>query len=317
MPSDPSPASSAPPSTVLQSLSDDLAAAVEVASRSVVAIHARRRIPSSGVIWRPGIVVTAHHTVQREDGITVTLPDGTTVGASLAGRDPSTDLAVLRLEAEGGSAAQRPGSDEEIRVGQLVLALGMPGAAVTAAMGVVSATGGEWRTWHGGRIDRFVRLDVAVYDGFSGGPLVDARGRVLGINSSGLTRAAAMTIPAGTVERVAAQLLETGHVRRGFIGVGVQPVRLPAGTVRAHGLGRDVGLMVISVDEGAPAHAAGISLGDVIVAFDGKAVSDPAELLGALSGERVGGSATLRILRGGTPQDVRVTVGERSARGGR
>lgn len=312
-----SPAPSPAPSSALQSLSDDLAAAVEVASRSVVAIHARRRIPSSGVVWREGIVVTAHHTVQREDGITVSLADGTTVGATLAGRDPSTDLAVLRLESGAAPVAQRAADGEEIRVGQLVLALGMPGTAVTAAMGVVSATGGEWRTWHGGRIDRFVRLDLAIYDGFSGGPLVDARGRVLGINSSGLARAAAMTVPAGTVERVATQLLETGHVRRGFMGVGVQPVRLPAGTVRAHGLGRDVALMVISVEEGAPAHAAGVSLGDVIVAFDGNAVSDPSELLGALSGERVGKPVSLRILRGGTPQDVTVTVGERSARGGR
>jgi len=304
-------------SSALQSLSDDLAAAVEAASRSVVAVHARRRIPSSGVVWREGIVVTAHHTVQREDGITVSLDDGTAVGATLVGRDPSTDLAVLRLEPGAGTVAQHPADGEEIRVGQLVLALGRPGAAVTAAMGVVSATGGEWRTWHGGRIDRFVRLDLAIYDGFSGGPLVDAQGRVLGINSSGLARAAAMTIPARTVERVATQLLETGHVRRGFMGVGVQPVRLPAGTVRAHALGRDVGLMVISVEEGAPAHAAGVSLGDIIVAFDGTAVSDPSELLGALSGERVGKPVSLRILRGGAPQDVTVTVGERSARGER
>lgn len=309
--------SSAPsPSTALQSLSDDLAAAVEVASRSVVAIHARRRIPSSGVVWRKGIVVTADHTIQREEGITVSFADGTTVGATLAGRDPSTDLAVLRLDSTDSPAAQRAADGEELRVGQLVLALGMPGAAVTAAMGVVSATGGEWRTWHGGRIDRFVRLDLAIYDGFSGGALIDARGRVLGINSSGLARAAAMTIPALTVDRVATQLLETGHVRRGFMGVGVQPVRLPAGTVRAHSLGRDVALMVISVEEGGPAHAADVSLGDVIVAFDGNAVSDPSELLGALTGERVGKPVSLRILRGGSPQDVTITIGERSARGG-
>jgi S1-C subfamily serine protease len=307
--------SSTPPSSTLQALSDDLAAAVSTASSSIVAIHARRRIPSSGVIWRPGVVVTAHHTIQREDNIKVTLADGTTVGATLAGRDPSTDIAVLRLNSEVGLVAKRPDAGEEIRVGQLVLALGMPGNAVTAAMGVVSAMGGEWRTWSGGRIDRFVRLDLAIYDGFSGGPLVDARGRVLGINSSGLSRSAAMTIPASTIDRVAEQLLTSGHVRRGFVGVGVQPVRLTKGTVQEHSLGRDVGLMVISVDEGGPAHSAGVSLGDVIVVFDGRAVSDPAELLGVLTGDQVGKQATLRILRGGAPKDVVVTIGERGARG--
>lgn len=303
-------------STLLQALSDDLANAVQTASSSIVAIHARRRIPSSGVIWRPGVVVTAHHTIQREDNIKVTLADGTTVGATLSGRDPSTDIAVLRLNSEAGVVAKRSEAGDEIRVGQFVLALGMPGDAVTAAMGVVSATGGEWRTWSGGRIDRYVRLDLAIYDGFSGGPLVDARGRVLGINSSGLARSAAVTIPASTIDRVAEQLLTAGRVRRGFVGVGVQPVRLPKATIDAHSLGREVGLMVISVDEGGPAHAAGVSLGDVIVAFDGKPVSDPAELLGALSGERVGTKATLRVLRGGVPQELAVTIGERGARGG-
>lgn len=299
--------------TVLQSLSDDLAAAVAKASPSLVAIHARRRIPSSGVIWRPGIVVTAHHTIQREDRITVTLADGTTVGATLAGRDPTTDLAVLRLNSEVGVPIERA-PNGIARVGQLVLALGMPGPAVTAALGVVSATGGEWRTWHGGRIDQFIRLDLAIYDGFSGGAAVDASGRMLGLNSSGLARASAMTIPLATVERVAEQLLTTGRVRRGYIGLGVQPVRLPAGVVAAHSLPREVGLMVVSIEEGAPAHDAGISLGDVVVSCEGQAVADPSELLAALTGDRIGTAVTLRVLRGGTPHDIAVTIGERQKR---
>ncbi|MBK6308407.1 MAG: trypsin-like peptidase domain-containing protein [Gemmatimonadetes bacterium] len=236
---------------MLQSLSDDLAAAVAKASHSLVAIHARRRIPSTGVIWRPGIVVTAHHTIQREERITVTLADGTSVGATLAGRDPTTDIAVLRLNSEVGVPIERAATGAA-RVGQLVLALGMPGPAVTAALGVVSATGGEWRTWHGGRIDQFIRLDLAIYDGFSGGAAIDASGRMLGLNSSGLARASAMTIPLATVERVAEQLLTSGRVRRGYIGLGVQPVRLPAGVVAAHALPREVGLMVVSIEEGAP-----------------------------------------------------------------
>ena len=312
------PASTPAPTTpsVLQSLSDDLAAAVAKASHSLVAIHARRRIPSTGVIWRPGIVVTAHHTIQREERITVTLADGTSVGATLAGRDPTTDIAVLRLNSEVGVPIERAATGAA-RVGQLVLALGMPGPAVTAALGVVSATGGEWRTWHGGRIDQFIRLDLAIYDGFSGGAAIDASGRMLGLNSSGLARASAMTIPLATVERVADQLLTSGRVRRGYIGLGVQPVRLPAGVVAAHALPREVGLMVVSIEEGAPAHAAGISLGDVVVACAGEAVADPSELLAALTGDRVGTSVTLRVLRGGAPQDIAVTVGERQTRSDR
>jgi S1-C subfamily serine protease len=306
---------SASPS-VLQSLSDDLAGAVEQASQSIVAIHARRRIPSTGVLWRPGVVVTAHHTVQRDEKITVTLPDGSTAAATLAGRDPTTDVAVLRIESQAGVIAERTGSNQA-RVGQLVLALGRPGSAVTAALGVVSAVGAEWRTWHGGRIDQFIRLDVAVYDGFSGGPLVDASGRVLGINSSGLARASAMTIPASTVERVAEQLLSAGRVRRGYVGLGLQPVKIPAGLVKELNLSRDVGLMVVSLDEDAPAHAAGISLGDIVVSFDGTDVSDPTELLAALVGDRIGTQVTLRLLRGRASLDIPVTVGERPARGGK
>jgi len=305
------------PSTpsVLQSLSDDLSAAVATTTQSLVAINARRRIPSSGVVWRPGVVVTTHHTIQREENITVTLADGTSVGATLAGRDPSTDLAVLRLNTEVGVPITRAPSPA--RAGQLVLAIGMPGPAATDALGVVSATGGEWRTWHGGRIDQFVRLDVAIYDGFSGGPTVDAAARMLGLNSSGLARASAMTIPVATVERVAEQLLTAGRVRRGYIGLGVQPVRLPGGVVKSQALARDVGLMVVSIEEGGPADVAGVTLGDVVIAFDSQPLSDPSELLAALTGDRIAQGVTLHLLRGGAAQQVTVTVGERPQRSGR
>jgi S1-C subfamily serine protease len=299
---------------MLQSLSDDLAAAVATAAPSLVAIHARRRIPSSGIVWAPGVVVTAHHTIQREERITVTLADGSTVAATLAGRDPTTDLAVLRLDGAAEAAVPIARAAAPARVGQLVLALGMPGPAVTAALGIVSATGGEWRTWHGGRIDQFVRLDLAIHDGFSGGATVDASGHLLGLNSSGLARASAMTIPVATIERVAAQLLASGRVRRGFIGLGVQPVRLPAGTVKQHALARDLGLMIVSIEEDGPAHTAGLSLGDIVVSCEGTAVSDPSELLALLTGDRIGTAITLRLLRGGAPIDVAVTVGERQRR---
>jgi S1-C subfamily serine protease len=305
--------SAAVPAGPLTALSNDLAAAVDTVGRSVVAIHARRRIPASGVIWQPGVVVAAHHTIQRDDDITVGLHDGTTVPATLAGRDPSTDLAVLRLDGGTFASAAPPASSaaEAPRVGQLVLALGRPGAAVTASLGIVSAVGGEWRTWQGGIIDRFVRLDVSVYDGFSGGPLVDAAGRVAGINTSGLARASALTVPAPTVARVAGQLLERGHIARGWLGIATQPVRLPAGLQRRLGVEAGVGLVVVNVEPDSPADRGGVLIGDILLALDDRAVSEPGDVLAALNGERIGRPIALQVARGGRAERLAVTVGER------
>jgi len=295
----------------LTALSNDLAAAVDTVGRSVVAIHARRRIPASGVVWQPGVVIAAHHTLQRDDDITVTLHDGSTVTATLAGRDPSTDLAVLRLP--DGTAAAPPvaPSAETPRVGQLVLALGRPGSSVTASLGIVSALGGEWRTWQGGTIDQFVRLDVAVYDGFSGGPLVEATGRVAGINTSGLARATALTVPAPTVSRIAGQLLARGHIARGWLGIATQPVRLPAALQRSLGTQAEAGLVVVNVEAESPADRGGLLIGDILLALDDRAVSDPGDVLGALGGDRIGQAVALTVARGGRAERLTVTVGER------
>jgi S1-C subfamily serine protease len=297
----------------LAALSDDLAGAVERAGRSVVAIHARRRIPASGVHWRDGIIVGANHTIHLDEDITVALPDGSTVTASVAGRDPTTDLAILRVPAGALAVAERGGSGgtDDLRVGALVLALGRPGPSITASMGIVSAVGGEWRTWHGGRIDRFVRLDLAVYDGFSGGPLVSAAGRVLGIDSSGLSRASAIAIPASTVDRVVDELAARGHVARGYVGVAMQPVRLPEQASRGGDADADIGLMVVSVERGGPADAAGILLGDVLIDVDGTPVRDPAELLALLGPDRIGREVRARVLRAGAVREIGITIGER------
>jgi S1-C subfamily serine protease len=294
----------------LTALSNDLAAAVDTVGRSVVAVHARRRIPASGVVWQPGVVVATHHTIQRDDDITVGLHDGSTVEATLAGRDPSTDLAVLRLA--GTSSAQAAAvSPDTPRVGQLVLALGRPGASVTASLGIVSALGGEWRTWQGGTIDRFVRLDVAVYDGFSGGPLVDAAGRVVGVNTSGLARATALTVPAATVSRVAAQLLSRGYIARGWLGIATQPVRLPAALQQSLGTEATIGLVVVNVEPDSPADRGGVLIGDILLAVDDRPVSDPGDVMAALGGDRIGQAIALRVARGGRDERLTVTVGER------
>lgn len=309
-------------STSLEALSNDLAGAVERAGASVVAVHARRRIPASGILWRAGIVVAADHTVHKDEDVRVTLPDGTEVRARVAGRDPGTDLCILRLpdESRRGGAEAASVSRAPARVGQLVLAIGRPGAAVTASFGAVSAVGPEWRTWRGGRLDQFVRLDLAIYDGFSGGPLVHASGQVLGVCTSGLARGAALAIPAVTVDRVVDQLeAGGGRVRRGFLGVGTQPVVLPE-SVRARlapvgdAVPR-VGLMVVAVEPDAPADRAGILLGDVVVALGDEAVEDPRDVLALLGPETIGTELRLTLVRAGAPMTLTVTLGEQPTRG--
>jgi S1-C subfamily serine protease len=296
-------------SSLLQSLSNDLAQAVDAAGRAVVAIHARRRIPASGVHWRAGVVVATHHTIRRDDDITVTLPDGAKVSATLVGRDPSTDLAVLKLAAPGVATATL--HDGLPTIGQLVLALGRPGPRLTASWGVVSSVDGPWRTWQGGELDALVRLDVAIYDGFSGGPLIDASGAVLGINTSALARGVGLTIPVATVERVVAELLERGTIRRAYLGIGMQPVRVPQSLVAKLSLTSDLGLLVVSLESGGPADRGGLLIGDVLLEIDGAAVSDPADVLAHLGRDRIGQAVATRVIRGGQAKTVNVTVGER------
>jgi S1-C subfamily serine protease len=300
----------------LAALSDALAEAVERAGRAVVAIHGRPRIPSSGVLWRPGVVVAAHHTVRRDDDVTVTLDGGRTVPAQLAGRDPSTDLAVLTLEDRDAAPADL-GDSDALRVGHMVLAVGRPGEAVTASLGAVSATGGAWRTWGGGAIDRMLRLDLAIYDGFSGGALADVGGRVVGLNTSGLVRGGAVALPVSTVSRVVEQLLAKGRIARGYLGLGMQPVRIPAALARQLGLDTDAGVIVLGVEADGPGDRAGVLVGDVLVALDGTPVHDTSDVLAALGPDTVGRAVPVRVIRGGAVQDLTITVAERPRGGGR
>jgi S1-C subfamily serine protease len=309
-------ASASTQTSLLSGLSHDLAATAELVGRSVVAVHARRRIPSSGVVWRPGVVVTASHTVTRDEDIGITLASGRTAAATLAGRDPATDIAVLRLEDAAVPAVER-GTEDDLQVGRLVLALGRPGPHLTASLGILSAVGGEWRTWQGGKIDRFVRLDLSIYDGFSGGPLVEVGGRVLGLNTSGLARAMALALPVGTVDRVADQLLASGRVARGYLGLAAQPVQLPEGLRRRLELPGRLGLVIVNLETDGPAERAGLLLGDILVALEDQELGDPSDLIARLGPDRIGHPAALRVIRGGELLTVPVTVGERPPRRGR
>jgi len=293
---------------VLSELSEALAQTVESAGPGIVRVEGRRRLPASGIVWSAdGIVVTANHVVKQDSNIGVGLPDGQTVKAELVGRDPSTDLAVLKAETSGLSPAARAG--DSLHVGHMVLALGRPGRTVQATLGIVSALGDSWRTSMGGQIDRYLQTDVVMYPGFSGGPLVSATGEVLGLNTSALLRGVSLSVPAATLERVAGALVTHGRLRRGYLGVSTQPVRLPAAVKQA--LDQETGLLVVSVEPDSPADKGGLVMGDAIVGLGEATVRHHDDLLAQLSGEQVGQKTPIKIVRGGEVRSLNVTIGER------
>jgi len=293
----------------LVSLSNDLASAVERAARAVVTVHARPRLPSTGIVWRSGLVVTAEHTVRLESDLRVTWTDGQSAPATLVARDPGTDLAVLRVEESGRPAAEL-GDSGALRAGHLALAVGY---GPRASWGVISATGGPWRTWRGGDVDRLLRVDLVLYPGFSGGPLVDASGAVVGLVTSGLSRQLELAVPATTVSRVVDELVSRGRVSRGYLGVGLQPVALTEAFKRL-APGADLGLMVVSLEPEGPGARAGLLLGDVLTALEGTPLHDPGDVTAALAGRPVGSAVRVSLIRAGSPLDVSVTVGERPSR---
>jgi S1-C subfamily serine protease len=293
----------------LLSLSNDLASAVERAARSVVTVHARPRLPSTGVYWRPGIVVTAAHTVRVEEEIRVAWPDGRAVPATLVARDPGTDLAVLQVS-DANSPAAEVGDSADLKVGNLVLAVGY---GPRASWGVVSAVDGPWRTWQGGEVDRFIRVDLVLYPGFSGGPLVDASGKVAGLVTSGLSRQLELAVPASTVARIVNEVLATGRISRSFVGLGLRPVALPEALRQLAPGSSAHGLIVVSVEPDGPAAGAGVMLGDVLLALEGRPLRDLGDVQAVLGGRRPGAAVTASLVRGGAPLEVAITLGERPA----
>jgi S1-C subfamily serine protease len=298
-------------SSLLANVSDELAGAVERAGAAVVTVDGRRRHPASGIVWTAdGLIATANHVVERDEEIEIGLPDGRSASAELVGRDPGSDLALLRVAVSELAPLSR--STVEPRVGHIALAVARPGpSGVMASLGVVSAVGGPLRFRGGASLDRYVQADVAMLPGFSGGPLVDSVGNLIGLNSSSLGRAGQLTVLAATIDATVDTLLQHGRVRRGYLGVGAQGVRLPETLVRALDNGQELGLLIVSVEAGGPADTAGLMLGDVILAVDGMAVGQVEQLQEQLSGDRVGKSIPIRIARGGEPREIDVTVGER------
>lgn len=292
----------------LVSLSDALASAVETAGPSIVRVEGRRRLPATGIVWSAGgLIVTAHHVVEQDENIGIGLPDGRTVTAALVGRDPTTDLALLRAPAED-LAVPAWVDGESLHVGHLALALGRPGQSVMATLGIVSALKKDWRTPAGGQLDYYLQTDALMYPGFSGGPLVSAGGKFLGLNTSAMLRDVTLTIPAGTIRRVADALLQHGRVKRGYLGVGAQTVRLPKAI--AEQVGQETGLLLGSVEPGSPAEHSGLFMGDTLLSLDGQRTAHLDDLLAALSGDRTGKTVPVSLLRGGQVTEVNVLVGE-------
>jgi S1-C subfamily serine protease len=297
-------------SSSLVTLSDEFAAVVERTSKYVVSVHGHPRLSASGVIWKPGVIVTAEHSIRRDDEIRVTLPDGKHATARLAGRDAGTDLAVLKIEDSSGLAADvNPGVP---RAGEIALAVGRTqNTGISAVVGIISGVGGPWNTWRGGRLDRFIRLDLRLYPGLSGGAIVNAAGECIGIGTAGLSRSSPLAIAAETINRVAAELLEKGHVARGYLGVGLQRIALPEHLKTSLNLPDSRGLIALSVEHEGPAGKAGMVIGDILVALDSKPTQDTDDVQAVLGSEFVGKTVNASIVRGGVLKQVPIVVAER------
>lgn len=302
-------------SSVLETLSNDFAAAAGSVGASVVAIYGRRWMPSSGIQWRKGVIVTAHHTIRREEDITVTLGGGNSVKASLAGRDPSTDLAILKVADDSSLPLPPFGDSAALKLGHLVLALGRSrGSNLVASVGIVGGLGGEWEPRRGGRLEQHIRLSLELYPGFSGGPLVNAQGKVVGINTRGLSRGRGVTIPLATVNRVVDELIEKGHIAKPYLGLAMQPVAVPESLRGKIAASANNTLLVVHVEPSGPADKAGILLGDVVIELQGNAVEDTGDIQQLLGSAKVGDTVPATVLRGGAPVKVSITLADRPAR---
>jgi S1-C subfamily serine protease len=292
----------------LAAFSDQAQALVERAAGSVVAVDGGGR-GTSGIHWRAGIIVTAEEALERDEDIRIMTPDGRTVTAALVGRDPTTDVAVLRFQPDGLPAAATADAGA-LRAGQVVFAVGSYQGAPLASLGIVALAGGAWQSARGGTIDRLIRLDLSLSAAAEGGALVDTQGRIVGMTVLG-PRRRALAIPAATIDRAVDQLLAKGHVFRGYLGAGLQPVRLGRTSEDAQAAGGR-GILVVSVDPDGPSARAGLMVGDIVTSWDAKPIGRVREIMRHLGPDSVGHTVDLALLRGGAPAALKVVIGERA-----
>lgn len=296
------------PNSPFVAISEHTSALVQRTASGIVAVHGGGRWPSSGIHWRPGVIVTAEEALERDENIKLTLPDGRQVDSSLAGRDPTTDVAVLRFHPDGLPPAAT--ADAPCRAGDVVLAIGSHEGVPLAAFGIVALVGGAWRSVRGGTIDALIRLDLKLSRRAEGGALVDAHGRVIGMTVLG-PRRRALAIPSSTIDRSVDQLLARGRVFRGYLGAGLQPVKY--GQVSAEGQSPESGrgILVVSIDPAGPGARAGILVGDILTAWNGTPVDRVRDIMRLLGPESVGSTVHLGLIRGGSPDTRDVVIGER------
>ena len=296
------------------SLTNSFVPAVEKAAASVVAVHGRHRLNSSGVIWAPGLIITSDSALRRDDHLRVTLPSGETVPATLKGRDPATDVAVLAFDHAASAAPAF--TQQPPRPGQVIFTVGRTadtGPIVT--MGIISGVAQNWKTWRGGKLDEFVRLDVSLYPTSIGGAVVNAAGELIGIVSGGLSRSSVIAITKSTAERVAQGLSTQGRMARGYLGVGLQPVAIPNAVKQQLNLAQDSGVMIVSVEENGPAAKAGLMMGDVLLAVGEDRTTSVEALHAALDSSTVGRAMSASFLRVGAFHQTTVTPAERPQKG--
>ena len=291
----------------LSDLSRDIAGILERAAAGIVRVDARRGRPATGIVWSDNLVLTAEHVIEHDDAIQVSA-GGAVVKAAVAGRDPGTDLALLRTDGLTASPLARAAS-ADVRIGHLVLAVGRT-SELQVTLGIVSGLSGAFRSWRGGETERLIQTTAELLPGFSGGPLLDGDGRVIGINSWNFGRGITRAIPIETAAAVAENLQTHGRIRRAYLGLGAQPVRL--GEALRNQLGQDSGLLVVTVEAGGPAAKAGLMQGDTLVRVDGDPVRQLDELFGKLRAFDIGSTHRFGVVRGGELKDVSVALGERT-----
>jgi S1-C subfamily serine protease len=299
-------------SEALIELSNALAAATERAAIHIVAVHSGPRGSSSGVIWRAGIIVTADHALRSDEEIKVTLPEQRVVSATLVGRDATTDLAVLKC-AEAASPVPAFGDAAALAAGHLTLVVGRTRASgPVAALAAVSLAAAERRQWGGATLSPYIRLDVGLQPTAIGGAVVDARGNVVGIATPKFAGFGAIAIPAATVNHVADALLSKGRIPRGYLGVGLQPIRLPAELKQSTHRKGKTATIVLDVAADGPAHKAGLLIGDLLLTLDGHEVLHPGDVHSTLGPDSIGKTFVAQLLRGGELREVRIGVTERA-----
>jgi S1-C subfamily serine protease len=289
-------------------LSRHLAEIVAQCAQGVVAVSGRGRPTSSGFVWRSGIVVTASDALERDEDISVLTPEGERVSATLAGRDASTDIAVLKVPGTESPLAL-PRADH-VSTGELALAIGRHSDGPMASLGMIAMAGGPWQSLRGGRIDRLLRLDRGIDPRQEGGVLVNAEGRMIGMAVPG-PRRGGLAIPAPTIERVADQLLAHGRIARGYLGLGLQPVRLDEELVKASSLSSSRGLLVVSLDPNGPGRRAGMLVGDIVTAWNGEAVRNVRDVFSRLGSETVGQQISFAVIRAGQITSANIEISER------